>query len=354
VNGSDYCWIEGSTGERGTETAFWGAYLFPIIQHYNKDCYNCTKGKPSKNNKDCNELDLEYLLFFNTKLASVPHYVHTFNATWRETRRPYTMDNSGLDGAIYMNMYGGVKFLNELFYELPNLHCTKPIAIAKGLKAKNSMSCGSNYQKGLVKSKKGRIRKAAQKTYCYTPPVQPQETYFQCWYSDQECVSAAIAEASGQSELVGSILSLFVFSIAVYCMGFPARKSDKSLMQKLFPRAELDDVTREKFFKKKIAESADGADVETPAKEVGGLSLEDELALRMKQSAEAISKAETAAAAASKAAADAAAQGALVAEAAAKYNSTSSLGASGISRSYSRASSNTSIYEAKLGSPMDA
>jgi len=114
------------------------------------------------------------------------------------------------------------------------------------------------------------------------------------------------------------------------------------------------DPQREKFFKKKIAESADGADVETPAKEVGGLSLEDELALRMKQSAEAISKAETAAAAASKAAADAAAQGALVAEAAAKYNSTSSLGASGISRSYSRASSNTSIYEAKLGSPMDA
>ena len=36
VNGSDYCWVQGSAGEKGTETAYFGAYLFPIIQHYDK------------------------------------------------------------------------------------------------------------------------------------------------------------------------------------------------------------------------------------------------------------------------------------------------------------------------------
>ena len=36
VNGSDYCWVQGNAGEKGTESAYLGAYLFPIIQHYDK------------------------------------------------------------------------------------------------------------------------------------------------------------------------------------------------------------------------------------------------------------------------------------------------------------------------------
>lgn len=69
------------------------------------------------------------------------------------------MDNAGLDGAIYMNLYGGVEYLNDLFYALPDTHCTKPIEIAAGIKTKNGKYCGSKYQKSLVNSKKSRIRK---------------------------------------------------------------------------------------------------------------------------------------------------------------------------------------------------
>ena len=69
------------------------------------------------------------------------------------------MDNAGLAGAIYMNLYGGVKYLNDLFYALPNTHCVKPIEIAKGQKTKNELNCGSKYQQGLLKSKKSRIRR---------------------------------------------------------------------------------------------------------------------------------------------------------------------------------------------------
>ena len=54
---------------------------------------------------------------------------------------PLQVDNAGLEGAIYLNFYGGVKFLNDLFYPLPNTHCVKPVEIAvKTLK--NDNACG--------------------------------------------------------------------------------------------------------------------------------------------------------------------------------------------------------------------
>ena len=38
VNGSDYCWVEGNVGERFRNNMYLGAYLFPIIQHFDADC----------------------------------------------------------------------------------------------------------------------------------------------------------------------------------------------------------------------------------------------------------------------------------------------------------------------------
>jgi hypothetical protein len=101
VNGSQYCWVVGNAGERGTEQENYGAYLFPIIQHFDKDCYNCSS--TAANNPDtCNDVDLEILMFFNPKLVSQPHFVHTYNASYQEERRKYDLDNAGLDGLIYM------------------------------------------------------------------------------------------------------------------------------------------------------------------------------------------------------------------------------------------------------------
>ena len=164
-------------------------------------------------------------MYFNPSLVSVPHFVHTFNASWRDERRPYTISNSGLDGALYLNMYGGVKYLNDFFYQLPNTHCTKPIAIAKGAKTKNAQACGTKYSRSLLKSKKKVPRKAAKKSYCVNTPLPPQETYFQCRFSEGECISGGIAEASGQSALVALALGFFVVAIATTCMGVPKKSA---------------------------------------------------------------------------------------------------------------------------------
>lgn len=227
VNGSQYCWVKGNAGEKGTEDEFLGAYLFPVVQHYNKDCYNCSRSKDAKtaakaNDKTCNEIDLEMILYFNPKQASIPHFVRTFNASFREERRKYSMTNSGLQGALYLNFYGGVKYLNDLFYVLPNTHCDKPIPIAKGAKTKNNLACGTKYQQSLLKSKKKVTRKAAEKSYCMNTPLPPQETYFECRYADQECVARGIAEGAGQSALVATVLGIFVVMIATTCMGLPS------------------------------------------------------------------------------------------------------------------------------------
>jgi hypothetical protein len=125
------------------------------------------------------------------------------------------------------NLYGGVKYLNELFYEMPDTHCTKPISIARGAKTKNAQACGGSYQQSLLKSSKKRVKKAAQKSYCENTPTAPQERYFECRYSPEECVSTAIAEASGQAALVQSVLTLLLVFLAVHLLGVPKSKRAK-------------------------------------------------------------------------------------------------------------------------------
>lgn len=109
---------------------------------------------------------MEILLFFNPRIASVPAFVETFNATFQEERRKYTVDNSGLNGVLYMNFYGGVKYLNSLFYALPDTHCTKPIALSKGAKAKNAQACGTKYQRSHQVKEKGNRKKSEEELLC--------------------------------------------------------------------------------------------------------------------------------------------------------------------------------------------
>lgn len=182
------------------------------------------------------------------------------------------MDNAGLDGAIYMNLYGGVKYINDLFYALPDTHCTKPIKIAKGLKTKNELNCGSKYQQSLLKSKKSRTRRTAEKTFCAKPPVAPQETYYECRYDEGQCVSSALAEAAAQSALVGTILGAILMVIATSVMGFPVKKKDPNLTfwQKLFPTDPLHETTIKKLYK----DSPPGIGKVAPAPEGGRIEVE--------------------------------------------------------------------------------
>ena len=191
-----------------------------MIQPYDSKCYNCST--TAKNNLDsCNEVDIEVFLFFNPKLVSLPHFIQTYNASWRDERRPYTLANSGLDGALYLNFYGGVKYLNELYYQLPITHCTKPVTLAKGAKTKNAQACGTKYQKSLIHSKKKTTRKAAKKSYCYNSPLPATEVYYECRYDDATCVAQSIAQANGQAAVVAAILGMLLMTIATTFMGIP-------------------------------------------------------------------------------------------------------------------------------------
>ena len=105
VNGSDYCWVQASGGEKGKETEPLGAYLFPVIQHYEQDCMNCsfnTNGVPDGKPLTCNEVNLEFLLFFNPLRVSVPHYVATQNTSlypdYKPNERRKTSDPEGSQG----------------------------------------------------------------------------------------------------------------------------------------------------------------------------------------------------------------------------------------------------------------
>ena len=52
---------------------------------------------------------MEFLLFFNPQRVYVPHFVHTHNHSSN-----FYPGNSGLAGMLYMNFYGGVKYLNKV------------------------------------------------------------------------------------------------------------------------------------------------------------------------------------------------------------------------------------------------
>ena len=112
VNGSDYCWVQASGGEKNTETEPLGAYLFPVIQHFDQNCMNCSfgsTGAPDGKPLTCNEVNLEFLLFFNPSLVHQPHYIaignnSNLNDGYRlPPTRKVTPNNAGLDGVIYMN-----------------------------------------------------------------------------------------------------------------------------------------------------------------------------------------------------------------------------------------------------------
>lgn len=134
---------------------------------------------------------------------------------------------------IVRNFYGGVDFLNENFYELPDTHCTKPIELAK-TPVKNSNFCGSAFQQKQLESKSKTTRRKARNTYCAATPVDPEQVFYSCKYSPQECVSTGFAEAGGQvGALSGFILILFgVLSASVFGIPKFTRKGGGDGMDK--------------------------------------------------------------------------------------------------------------------------
>lgn len=218
TNGSQSCWVKANAGVKGTKTQYVGAYLFPVIQHYDANCSVCSD-VPKMNLATCNDVDLEFLLFFNPEFPSVPHLIDS-NITEKRGHK-YNVNNAGLDGVIYMNLYGGIDYLNELYYPIPNSHCASPISFSSGSNSNNAKDCGEVFQQSLINSEKHRVKKKAEKSYCATPPIPPQQIFFQCKYDWQSCTSQSLAEASGQTQVVSVVLLSLLTILAVTFFGVP-------------------------------------------------------------------------------------------------------------------------------------
>lgn len=194
-----YCWLSFQTGNDDASDDF-GAYFFPLIQHYDADCLKCQKFSTSTAQKafdqGCNTIDLDYLLLFNAYAPSKPHYAnynvsnHYHYDILNEARKGLTY--SGFTGYINVNLFNvGYNsehaYLNDLHYKMPNTQCTTPIAIAS-TQTKNAQACGSSYSIRMIEES----RKNTRGKYCFMPPEAP---LFKCSPFGWTCFNRGLAHA---------------------------------------------------------------------------------------------------------------------------------------------------------------
>jgi hypothetical protein len=193
-----FCWInQGQYDDKG-------AFLFPLIQHYDRDCDECqswdtstTAGAASQKAYDdkCNKIDTEYVLGFNYGAPDKPYYAqfnYTNNVGYNmATVTKKDMMKSGFSGYININLWNqgdgktpsgykggnyGNTFLNGNFYPVPNTHCTTPLSMAIST-SNNQQACGTS---------------AAKAKYCNAPPRSPT---WKCTYGGWECYLGSMAKA---------------------------------------------------------------------------------------------------------------------------------------------------------------
>ena len=79
-------------------------------QNTDERCLRCdTPFSKTKKSEVCNEVDLEYLMYFNAGEPEKPASIR-YNRT---DNKHFDEQNSGVDGLFYLNMFWGVEFLNE-------------------------------------------------------------------------------------------------------------------------------------------------------------------------------------------------------------------------------------------------
>lgn len=120
------CWLRaGGAFDQNEGDDTLGAHFFPLIQNTDERCLSCDTAFSKRGSRSdvCNEVDLEYLLYFD---PSAPHLPAALSYNRSDFKR-FDEQNSGVDGLFYLNMYWGVEFLNEYSYVVPDLHCTRPV-----------------------------------------------------------------------------------------------------------------------------------------------------------------------------------------------------------------------------------
>lgn len=181
----------------------YGATLFPIIQNYDENCLKCG----GANSNACNNLDIEYMFFFDAHKPGTP--------TWFDYSRTdfkhYDQKDSGMSGALLVNLYYGVQYLTSGFYKLPRIHCAKPLTITSS--AGGTLSCGSAKAEKALKKGKGKAK------FCNSLPVKPQEIFFECKMALSEIVLASLGAAYGGMGTAAGFLTIGLMLIATHVLG---------------------------------------------------------------------------------------------------------------------------------------
>jgi hypothetical protein len=180
-------------------------------------------------------IDNEYLLLFDYESPSTPHYM-MYNKTNYFNVKDYlslTNGNKGFTAAVYVNLYYGVDYLNELFYPMPNLMCTKPITFAAN-KIKNAEACGTKFSSNLITKNKRR----AKDKYCYDTPLAPQQDYQKCTLNEFDCANAALASAQALVALVTGIAVIGLVLISRKVLSVPVSDDELLVQAALIDEAE--------------------------------------------------------------------------------------------------------------------
>jgi len=195
------CWLRVGGSPSDSE---YGATLFPFIQNYDQQCLSCV-GENAKA-ESCNDLDFEYQFYFDAAIPGSPTYFD-YNRT---DYVHYNLAGTGMSGLLSVNLYYGVNYLTKGFYELPNTHCSTPIAIA--VSATSSLACGSKTSKHLIKHGKQK------KKYCSSLPVPPQEIFYECRKGVLDIAFESLGTAYGTAATAGSFLTIALMLIATWIL----------------------------------------------------------------------------------------------------------------------------------------
>lgn len=204
-----YCWVDGRTTI--DDDSKYGGYLFPIIQHRDPACSWCKKGSYSRNR--CNKYDMEFVLLFNAmnpsktyyaKFNNSNHYHYDFGSVSAEDHPDisYTWTKSGFTGFIKINLYGGVKYLNELLYTLPDTQCTEPITFAQ--LSSSVLACGQKKARKVLNGGGGKGR------VCYEPPTSPVQDFLECTNKDDTCFNNALAASVASIQFMSFVAMSFL------------------------------------------------------------------------------------------------------------------------------------------------
>jgi hypothetical protein len=212
----------------------YGALLFPIIQHKYPGCEDCSRMTPFKKQL-CNDVNMRYHLLFNEKKPWYPYYMSYNNSN----HVFYRIKSSGFSGLITIWLTEGVDYLNENFYPLPDMQCTKPVQIAEAT-MKNKLACGTEYVANSLKE--GDEQSLGE--YCYHMPTSPEEPYVKCrdkWYT---CVSSANADAQAAVSIVSTIGLVLLVFLAHKLLLLPSQTTQSAEPSRATQGAQLDNPLR--------------------------------------------------------------------------------------------------------------